>query len=248
MLVKPPICEFCGERFEPCEGAQVVFAGSAAGYAWNERATSERTVGQSPDVGWFCAAHAPQVSRLADGTLAEALDHLRTQNPAPPPESVPQRVPSLGELPCPAIEVVALHDLLRAHLDDFAAAMGVRELPEFERTSEREWSPMDGAFPPHCPFVDQSSLRGRNEAIEVHLAADFAHWNESELARAGTHLHLRLVGGPSFSIGGGADECAGTRAPVTTLHLSLPENSALAESLREVVNRIVAAIPADEQA
>lgn len=72
--MRPPICEVCGERFDPGDGALVECVGDDRSASFDERLEQPGLVGHPPNLGWFCADHRSTADVLAaTHTLAEVV-------------------------------------------------------------------------------------------------------------------------------------------------------------------------------
>lgn len=151
-------------------------------------ATGERSVGHPENQGWFCDGHVEAArARAASSTLIAAVRAVRSGEasgmlaPSPPPAES-------GE---PSWEAVAQR--LRSALPELAAEIGLEGVrPVTEST--REWTPMDGAEPPWCPYVDRVTTVVERDGARVSLVIERAHWNDDELARADVRLTVDAPG------------------------------------------------------
>jgi len=85
-LMKPPICEVCGDTFPPSDGALVSFVGDDASAVFDRRSERPGFVGHPPNTAWFCSGHAVAATqRAATMTLGAAIRDLRPPPPPPPP-------------------------------------------------------------------------------------------------------------------------------------------------------------------
>lgn len=75
--MKPPICELCGEGFDPDAGELLEFQRASSDAERHERAEADDFVGHPPNVAWFCEDHSTRARRLTDRTLADALETMR---------------------------------------------------------------------------------------------------------------------------------------------------------------------------
>ncbi len=78
--MRPPDCELCDARFDPGDGGGLVsFARDPAHADWYIRAEQPGFIGHPPHQAWFCAAHRPAATTLANRgqTLAQAKRELR---------------------------------------------------------------------------------------------------------------------------------------------------------------------------
>jgi hypothetical protein len=71
--MRPPICEFCSQRFGPDAGGLVTFRPRPEDLAVIARLQQPGYVGHPPNLGWFCGEHLAQAQGLADLTMGEAL-------------------------------------------------------------------------------------------------------------------------------------------------------------------------------
>ncbi|MCU1394358.1 MAG: hypothetical protein JWM34_2786 [Ilumatobacteraceae bacterium] len=74
-------------------------------------------------------------------------------------------------------------------------ALGVSEFPDLTITTVRNWTPMDGAGEPYCPYQDIETHAGANECIAIDASCTMAHWNDNEVASASVRLSLALPSG-----------------------------------------------------
>lgn len=74
--MKPPICELCGDRFDPDSGALLEFERTASDAEWHRHAATQSVVGHPPNVAWFCADHADRARTLTDRSLVDALEAM----------------------------------------------------------------------------------------------------------------------------------------------------------------------------
>jgi hypothetical protein len=102
--------------------------------------------------------------------------------------------PPAAAAPRPEFDRTAIHpiapDALAEAFRQLIAALATDQLTS---TSVRDWTPMDNAFPPYCPYVDRETII----AGPYELQLEWAHWNDTELARTSA-----MLSGPGFTIGG----------------------------------------------
>ncbi len=79
--------------------------------------------------------------------------------------------------PTPAVVV---HQRLVERWRDVLAALDVVADPAPEGRQWRTWSPMDGAQPPWCPFVDEYRATQTVGDLVVELSTSAPHWNDQE--------------------------------------------------------------------
>jgi hypothetical protein len=80
--MKPPICDFCNERFELMgenAGGLVTFLPTEDDQRQLARLRQPGFVGHPPNQEWFCPKHVEQARALAHLTLGEALRTMRAQ-------------------------------------------------------------------------------------------------------------------------------------------------------------------------
>lgn len=59
--------------------------------------------------------------------------------------------------------------------------------------TSRAWSPMDGAQPPWCPWVDHADATLRHGDWTFRVTSSVSHWNEAEVS--GAHVALTVTHG-----------------------------------------------------
>lgn len=84
-------------------------------------------------------------------------------------------------------------------------------------TYVRSWSPMDGALPPHCPFVDRWASRFRGASEQIEIMCELPHWSETERLRSSVTLYAK-VGSTAIWIRGHAED----QDPLRELTLEAP--------------------------
>jgi hypothetical protein len=144
-------------------------------------------VGHPPNVEWFCGVHAQAALALAGETIDVAMRALTAT------ESAVQQL---------MIAPREIDDLLHLFRERMPALVG--EPPasgsRARTTSDRRWTPTDGAQPPYCPYVDLdvTTLTGRLASVE--LRWDRAMWNDAEPARRTATLIVEPVNGERCSV------------------------------------------------
>lgn len=182
--MRPPSCDVCDADVDPTETNALVACVPA------DRVPTDADAdlpGHPEHLVWLCARHREQGRALASSRTAL------------------QVVAALREHPG-LTEVVAL---LRRAFDRLAVDLGLDDI-ERERTEAREWTPMDNAEPPWCPYVDRRGLRVARNGVELELREELAHWNDDELARASVTLSVR---GPAsaFTVAAHTEGSSGRR-------------------------------------
>ncbi len=234
------MCEICESDLDAADDdvAPVTFQPDDRSRAWRRRAAEEPGfVGHPPDTGWFCARHVDAARTAARTlTLAEAVRRLSDAD-APPtdvttdpePDAVDSH-PAGGRLvssdrfglewiewTLPPTDAHVLAASLRSLLPNLFEALGLGPAPTLERRIDRQWTPMDGAQPPWCPFTDTTVDEGRaadGSSVVVEVVLD--HWNEDEVAHASVSARI----GDRVMIS--AIGKLATGRPVDTLHLRRP--------------------------
>lgn len=183
--MRPPLCDVCDADVDPADPRSLVSC---------VRAADDRGLGDLPGHPahqlWLCEVHRDEGATLgASRTAGEVVAALR-EHPEPKADGGDD-------------SAMALHDavaLLRGAFDQLAGEHGVGDA-ERERTEAREWTPMDNAQPPWCPYIDRRRVRVVRDDLELELAEEYAHWNEDELARASVTLSMQAPpGGFSLSV------------------------------------------------
>ena len=214
--MRPPSCEVCGVDFDDTADRLVTFV-LEPGSGRSTAARAERAVEHPENQGWFCGVHVEAARALAaTSTLAEAVRAMRSGDA----NRMPDPSPPTTELAGPSWEAVAQR--LRSALPALAAAIGLDDVrPVTEST--REWTPMDGAEPPWCPYIDRVTTVIEREGASVRLVVERAHWNDDELARADVRLAVDAPGvAASVSVARGPGD--GSVADVRGVD-SLPEGA-----------------------
>jgi hypothetical protein len=185
--MRPPECAVCGDEFTAPDGRLVTFAERDADRQWRERVAAERMVGHPPNVEWFCGVHAEAALALAGETIDVAMRALTATAAA---------VQQLTIVPR------AIDDLLHLFRERMPALVGepAASASRARTTSDRTWTPTDGAQPPYCPYVDLdvTTLTGRLGSIE--LRWDRAMWNDTEPARRTATLIVEPANGERCSV------------------------------------------------
>lgn len=180
--VRPPECEVCGDPAGPDADALVRFQPPLA----VDETAAKSGVGHPADTGWFCPRHLDAARALAGAvTFVEAVARLRAPVPVAPEASA-------AGLDHVAIAVQPIDELRTRwieRLSGVAAALDLAGAP-FETQVHREWSPMDGASPPWCPFVDRTARVATRDGRRLTLECEDAHWHEGERHRVEVRLHF----------------------------------------------------------
>lgn len=79
-------------------------------------------------------------------------------------------------------------------LPDLLSALGVDTEVELESTTRRNWSPMDGATPPNCPYSDEWRWQGASPGVEVTIWATSAHWHDHSVSNTSANLWISIDG------------------------------------------------------
>lgn len=209
--MKPPICEVCGDRFDPATGRLVTFLATAASDAFDKRAEQPGFVGHRPNTGWFCSAHVDQARRYAAlMTRSAAVQEIRdtaASEVAREDQSTTEALRS-GALQATDEASTAIvwqlapvknSAVLQVFLDLVPVLFtmhGLSRPPALEVSSRRNWNPIDGAQPPDCPYDDQV----RHEALAsdgrplVSVHSDQAHWNDNDISNVASHLFVNVHG------------------------------------------------------
>jgi hypothetical protein len=127
-------------------------------------------------------------------------------------------------------DVVALSNRLADAVGRFVEIVGGR-LPAVESSARRSWTPMDGAQPPSCPFVDTWTLAGAADGTEVTLTRTVSSWNENEVSSAAVALRV-FVGGDMASVA-----AHGSGLMCTTVVVRGPDVPGFVELAQEVAGR-----------
>lgn len=180
--MRPPICAICGTDVGPAEGGLVRFAARPSDTEWRERMEREKLVGHPPDTDWFCGEHVAAARASAHLAIDAALEAMRH----------PQPVSEFATHPIRPIAPDALAEVFR----ELLAALATDPVTT---TTAREWTPMDHAEPPYCPYVDRETVTAGSLTLQL----ESAHWNDAELAR--TSAVLLGSGWTAGGHGSGAD-------------------------------------------
>jgi len=221
--MRPPECAVCGDDFSAPDGRLVTFAERDSDRQWRERAAAERMVGHPPNVEWFCGVHATAAIERAGETIDVALRLLTASQSG------------VRQL---AIALRDIDDLLRLFRERMPALVGepTGSAPPARTTTDRTWTPMDGAQPPDCPYVDLeiTTLSGSRGTVE--LRWERAMWNDAEAARRTATLIVEPTLGElcsaSATVGDGFDGSIGDATSVlVVLGTPGPELQALLDEL-----------------
>lgn len=88
----------------------------------------------------------------------------------------------------------AIAGQLLAHAPALLTALGAPGATAPPLSVQRSWSPMDGALPPYCPFVEHSAGVLTHAGWTVRVSASVSHWNESDVGGASASVHLEREG------------------------------------------------------
>lgn len=221
--MRPPECAVCGEEFTAPDGRLVTFAERDSDRQWRERVAAERMVGHPPNVEWFCGMHAEAAVALAGETIDVAMRTLTAT------ESAVRQL---------AIAPRAIDDLLHLFRERMPALVGepAASASRVSTTSDRRWTPTDGAQPPYCPYVDLdvTTLAGLLASVEVRW--ERAMWNDAEPARRTATLIVEPLSGErcsvSATVGDGFEGSVGsTTSLLFVLGAPGPELQALIDEL-----------------
>jgi hypothetical protein len=107
--------------------------------------------------------------------------------------------------------------------------------PSLESTTDRQWTPMDGAVAPYCPFTETTVLRGLgDDGTPVTLKVEFDQWNEDDVSNASVSLAIgEQVSVVAFGATGGGDS-------VRTVRLYRPTTPAMVRVVDRVISPFVA--------
>jgi hypothetical protein len=123
------------------------------------------------------------------------------------------------------LDDVDVHELARSFrevLPELFAALDLGEPPTLEAYTHRNWTPMDGAQPPYCPFDDNFVWSGTGvDGTTVRVDVEVVHWNEDDVHSARVSLAI----GPHVSISAYGPNGGGRR--LHTLWLSRPTTAAI---------------------
>ncbi len=203
--MRPPECAVCGDEFTAPDGRLVTFVERDSDRQWRERVAAERMVGHPPNTEWFCRVHAPAAIELAGETIDVAMRALTATQSA------------VRQL---AIAPRAIDELLHLFRERMPALVGepAASASRARTTSDRRWTPTDGAQPPYCPYVDLdvTTLTGRLGSVEVRW--ERAMWNDAEAARRTATLIVEPTLGErcsaSATVGDGFEGSAGDATSV----------------------------------
>jgi len=231
--MRPPECAVCGDEFTAPDGRLVTFAERDSDRQWRERVAAERMVGHPPNVEWFCGVHAVAACALAGETIDVALTALKRQSADD--DARPLRHdswPNIVKVPIAPTDI----ELMRSLFADLMPALVGDSEATPSTTSRRNWTPMDGAQPPYCPYddVDVTTLSG--PLATAVLTWDRAMWNDDDPARRTAQLSATPVDAEEYSVsatvGSGFEGSVGSAATqVLLLGTPGPELQALLDTL-----------------
>lgn len=108
---------------------------------------------------------------------------------------------------------------------------------ELERTTKRQFNPVDGSRPPHCPFDDRHLARGVIEdsgrRIDVEVERWQTHWSENNIANSTVSVTLGDLRGDVESMYLRASGSTGTQC--LALKLSRPTTVSIIEAVSKIV-------------
>lgn len=105
--------------------------------------------------------------------------------------------PPASAAPSPEFDRTAIRPIAPDALADaFRQLIAALATDELTTTTVRDWTPMDNTFPPYCPYVDRETLRAGSYELQL----EWAHWNDTDLARTSA-----MLSGPGFTLGGHGD-------------------------------------------
>jgi hypothetical protein len=128
---------------------------------------------------------------------------------------------------------------LRGELSALVAEVTGGCTPPLESSTDRQWTPMDGAVAPYCPFTETTVQRGRcDDATLVTLKVEYDQWNEDDVSNASVSLAIgEQVSVVAFGATGGGDS-------LRTVRLYRPTTPAIVS----IVDRAVSAFGSDAAA
>lgn len=119
----------------------------------------------------------------------------------------------------------AILDLLPAWFD----VLGLGTVPELEHSTDRSWSPMDGAQPPDCPFEDRTTWSAAVDGIEVVIRYRSTHWSEESVSGRAASLLIHSGGAEPLLSLSAVDACDGSPVSLT---LSRPTTAEVVGTVR----------------
>lgn len=125
---------------------------------------------------------------------------------------------------------------IRDRLGDLCRSVGAGEPPELADRTERSWTPMDGAKPPHCPFSDTATAEGSDGDISVQLRQELVHWNETDVDSAGMRCSISRGDETLLSVSAYGEHGEGRN--VSVLRLRRPTNEAVVRIVDDLVARL----------
>lgn len=94
------------------------------------------------------------------------------------------------------VNATRLSEQLEALLASLVGLLGTAVVPELKFSTDRSYTPMDGAQPPHCPFTDRTRRRGSQETgagtLSVEISTEHNHWTEDHVANALVSVRISL--------------------------------------------------------
>lgn len=123
------------------------------------------------------------------------------------------------------IPVERVMEIFLASIPILCAAHDDTQPSDIERSTERSWSPMDGAQPPHCPFSDTIRHEASFGDGEIVVSSTKAQWSENDVSNVSASLliHTESV---RISVSASGRGKGGTCASVS---IARPTSSAVIE-------------------
>ena len=74
--------------------------------------------------------------------------------------------------------------------------LGLGPVPELDRTTRRDWNPMDGSREPNCPYVDHvlHEAKASDGRTLVSVESEQAHWSDEDISNVHVSLFLHVEG------------------------------------------------------
>jgi len=88
-----------------------------------------------------------------------------------------------------ALSASELWTWLLAQAPELVSRTG-HHLPALTTTTDRRYTPTDGATEPDCPFVDVVRVRGQRGAIDLAGDLEIACWNDCDISGWSVRLHV----------------------------------------------------------
>lgn len=109
--------------------------------------------------------------------------------------------------------------------------LGLGAVPELEHSTDRTWSPMDGAQPPDCPFEDRTKWSAAVDGIEVAIRHRSTHWSEESVSGRSVSLLIHSGGAEPLVSLSAVDACDGSPVSLT---LSRPTTAGVVSTVRSI--------------